>query len=39
MDNKCRFIEGVNSNEIILREKTKVQIVARLIEHGFATDS
>ena len=39
MDNKCRFIEGVNSNEIILREKTKVQIVARLVELGFATDS
>ena len=28
MENKCRFIEGVNSGEIILREQTKANIVA-----------
>ena len=32
MDNKARFIEGVNRGEIILRDQSKAQIVDRLKE-------
>lgn len=39
MDNKCRFIEGVNRNEIVLREQSKHQIGAQLTALKFATDA
>ena len=39
MENKCRFIEGVNSGDIILREQTKANIVSQLTKMNFATDA
>ena len=38
MENKCRFIEGVNNNDIHLRDKSKAQIVAQLTQMKFCTD-
>ena len=38
MENKRRFIEGVNHNEIILRDQAKAQIVDQLTRMKFNTD-
>ena len=39
MDNKCRFIEGVNRDQIKLRDQSKLQIVEQLSRLEFLTDS